>query len=80
MTATQSLKLVVGMIILTAIEACLKAVWPAFPFAEAAGFQWGGLGGIMTTKIVNDVAEMKNGITAAKMAAQAAPCAPTPAP
>lgn len=80
MTAKQALNLVIGLMVMTFLQACLKAIWSSFPFAEACGFEWGGLATILATKTANDVAEMRTGIAAAKMAAQAAPCAPTPAP
>lgn len=79
MNSDRAFYLVIGMVVLTMIEGFVKAAVPAFPFVEVAAAQDGLVAYILTTKTVNDVAEMRNGIAATKLAAkQAQPCPPTP--
>jgi len=59
MSAKQAFGLVVGLIILSFIEAILKHFLGGFPFVEAVGLQFGIATTIITSKTINDVKEMK---------------------
>ena len=59
MSAKQAFALVVGLIVLSFIEAILKNFMPGLPFIEAVTAQFGLATTILTTKTINDVKEMK---------------------
>jgi len=60
MSAKQAFILVVGLVILSFVEAVLKAsILPKFPFIEAVTAQFGLATTILTTKLINDTKEMK---------------------
>ena len=68
MTAKTAVGLVVGYIVLVVVQAVVKALLPAYPFTEAVAAEWAALTSILTTKVINDVQEMKAGIAEKKLA------------
>ena len=77
MTAKQAYALVIGMIIMTFIQAMIKSFVPTFPFTETIAAQWGGVVSIMTTKALNDTKEMRYipSVAIAKAKVKAEECA-----
>ncbi len=62
MSAKQGFVLVVGLILLSLIEGIIKAFCPGFALGEVLAFQGTIAATILGTKVINDVAEMRNGL------------------
>jgi hypothetical protein len=63
MSAKQAFIMVIGLILLALVEGIIKHFWAGFPITEVFAFQGSVAGGIITTKLINDLGEMKHGIT-----------------
>ena len=66
MTAERLFWLVVGLVLLGFLEGIVANYLDKFQLALVYGFQSGILGGVITSKLVNDTKEMKYGCTNGK--------------
>ena len=64
MKANRAFCFVVGLIVFAFIEGLVKHFCAGFPIIEVLTFQSTAAAAILTTKVVNDTAEMKYGIRA----------------
>ena len=62
MKAGRAFCFVIGLIVFAFIEGLVKHFCPGFPIIEVLGFQATAAGAILTSKVVNDLGEMKYNI------------------
>ncbi len=67
MNAKKAFNLVLGLLALAFFEGVVKNYLSGFPVTEVLAFQSAAVAYILGTKTINDVNEMKNGITMEKL-------------
>ena len=62
MSAKRAFLFVIGLVLLAFGEGMITLIYPAFPIMAVLGFQATVSGSILSTKLINDIHEMKYGI------------------